>query len=94
MNYKNLGVLIAVVAAVAVISGCTATPPASTESMITRTITPATIVAGGTITVNLNVNVNDERFYLFEEIPPTEWEIVDAGAIGMAIGRNIWQRCY
>ena len=76
MDFKHIGVLVVAVAAIAIISGCTSTP---TESGITRAITPSTVAPGGTITVTLTVNVNDERFYIIEEIPPSELSVIDVG---------------
>jgi len=78
MNLKYLEVLIVSVVVIATVSGCTSTPE-PTASTITRAITPSTVAPGGTISVTLDVNVNDERFYVIEEIPPAGWEVVDNG---------------
>lgn len=79
MNLRHVWVLVLIVAAVAIVSGCTSTPA---ESSITRTISPTTVSPGGIITVTLDVNVNDERFYIIEEIPPepkNDWVVTDKG---------------
>jgi hypothetical protein len=77
MDYKHLGVLV-VISMVAIVSGCTSQPAASG---ITRTITPTTVSPDGTVTVTLDVTVNEERFYIIEEIPPSNWTVVDVGEL-------------
>jgi hypothetical protein len=73
MNLKHMGILALAVLAVAMVAGCTS------ASTVTRTISPGTVAPGGTVTVTLNVDVNNERFYIIEEIPPAGWEVVDSG---------------
>jgi hypothetical protein len=76
MNLRHIGVLVLVVAAVAIVSGCTSTPAVTG---VTRSISPAAVSPGGTITVTLDVGVDNERFYIIEEIPPAGWVVTDKG---------------
>jgi len=46
---------------------------------ITRTISPVAVQPGGTITVTLTVDIDAERFYIIEEVPPSGLGILGVG---------------